>query len=492
MEQIRQRIESWTGCKGKGTTGEYTGSRAARSQEVLDFSEKVVSDVSSTIVDGGNSEGKPAKSILRTPKYTKQPMNSVSGTEKDQVKEEATLKLEVQEDATVRSESAFVCKNVVVERDPTKPMRKRKVKPRPPDASSHSMVEGYVPSIAGSFASSDASEIGAPGAQFSNSPTTTHPAVGTSSERMAGVHFDIEPNDDTPTKDDEENPIILNSLEDLFQAAGDLPAILPHDRNKVTADTNVLEADIAFSVMTQEQYDDRLTELREQNEEERQAQLRVFMGTEQIFDGSESDERSEASDEEDEDLMEILMGGNEMSEEDFYQDYGIEEDDDVRQPRVFRLLWDTLAEWFTPEGAQYLSHLVVTTSESDSAGTPWKPPAIERSDIEASRCAGLMAMVKLYLPNSLEELGFPQELRRTADIRLGELLRSFSYVLEAPKLPAKLWKAMTCILLEIVLVENQKVEILTLPRSVAAVGMTMDEYRYLSRTAVKNFGVEGP
>lgn len=102
-----------------------------------------------------------------------------------------------------------------------------------------------------------------------------------------------------------------------------------------------------------------------------------------------------------------------------------------------------------------------------------------------------MAMVKLYLPKCLEELGFTQELRRTADTRLGELLRMFSYVQEAPKFPVKLWKAVTCILLEIVLVEHQQVQHnqMKLPTSITAIDMTVDEYRYLTRSAVKAFGV---
>ena len=501
VEDARKRIESWMGLK-ESSVGESTGE--ARSQGVVGVtSQSLCSDVSSRIESKESSSEKTEKpatrSILKTPKYTKHHLNEASGQGRDPNEEEKMIKQDVPEDAAaVPAESGFVCKDFVVERDPTKPMRKRKVKPRQQqDASSHSIVEGYVPRIATGLSPSNSSEIVVPDSQGSNSVHMARPDPGTPNSSDVDVQASvITPTDDPTTQLENENPLILNSLEELFEAAGDLNMTLPEDRHKITEDTKLVEADIAFSVMTQEQYDGKLAELREQHEQERQAQLRVFMGSEDIFHEPESeDDGDEESDEEDdEDMMEILMAGNEISEEDYYQDRPtVDEDDEVRQPRVFRLLWDTLAEWFTPEAAQYLSHLLVTTSDDTYApSAPWKSPAIQRSDIEASRCAGLMAMVKLYLPNILEELGFAQELRRTADVRLGELIRSFNYVLEAPKLPVKLWKAMTCILLEIVLVEAHKGEMLTIPTSAAVVGMTLEEYRYLSRSAVKNFGVEGP
>jgi hypothetical protein len=481
VEETRKSFDRWMGLQRMKTTGKPTETQP---QENTDSSTaEVVSEAPSKIAPSHS----PSKSILRTPKYTKQsPQNySVTGNH-DDVQEKATKK-DLQADPNVVSESEYVCKGIVVERDPTKPMRKRNVKPRTQVADSHATVEGYVPSIAVAPSDSEPSRRDVAGAPlFSNSQQTATKIDSTNIQASIAVK------DDSTTRDDKENPIILNSLEDLFEATGDLPSEQSHDRNKITPDTKLVEADIAFSVMTQEQYRSKLTELRKQHEEERQSHLKVFMGIDDIFDEKCVEDDGEASDQDEEDLMEILMGGNEMGEEDYYHNNAEDDDTQAPQPRVFRLLWETLAEWFTPEAAQYLSHLAAGTLHSDSPGTLWKPRAIERSDIEASRCAGLMAMVKLYLPKILEELGFPQELRRTADIRLGELLRSFSYVLEAPKLPVKLWKAMTCILLEIVMVEQHKGKIMTFPPSVSAVGMTQDEYRYLSRTAVKVLGVESP
>jgi len=520
VEETRKRMENWMGLNESSVV-----SNSTKAQEVMDVPTEIPDSDVSEKIPRQDKPDQPTKSILRTPKYTKVHVNedeaSGHNKEKDEtiVKEmktsgeEARTKQNVQrQDPPVETpESTFVCKDFVIERDPTKPMRKRKVKPRSTsDPSAHSIVEGYIPLLDSKLSRPTPSEIVAPSTQVVDSVNMTPAPIETvpKSASLAGTEID----DDTSAKVDESNPLILNSMEELFEAAGESPSSTSEsqDRNRITAETKLLEADIAFSVMTQEQYDGRLTEIREQHEEERQAQLKVFTGIENIFDdddketdddeegsGKGSENEDDDDDDDDDDMMEMLMARDELDEEGYFQDHALEEVEEVRQPRVFRLLWDTLAEWFTPEAAQYLSYLIATFTSgsadgsSSSSGMTWKPPVIARSDIEASRCAGLMAMIKLYLPSILQELAFPQELRRTADIRLGELLRSFNYVLEAPKLPVKLWKTMTCILLELVLVERQKDEMLTIPPSAAAVGMTMDEYRYLSRSAVKNFGVMG-
>lgn len=429
------------------------------------------------------SPSKPAKSILRTPKYTKKDSSELTMTTSaggttalPQQSQGSKVSPELEETlptvaAAEESSSGVICKNMVVERDPTKPMFKRKTKPRPTSAHSHSAVEGYVPLTA-----SDSATSGSAAKKAKEDPNTSET-----------------PDSDQDFKD--APPLILNSLEDLFQAAGK-PLPLQHDPNKITADTQLLEADIAFSVMTQDQYDGKLSELREQHEEERQAQLRIFMGKDDIFEGESDDDHSQNSDddEDEDDLLEMLMGGDEEEENDEYFKEDAEDEETERQPRAFRLLWETLSEWITPEAAQYISHLAALAAAPDDAVSPsqWKPPVIERSDVEASRCAGLMAMVKLYLPKSLEELGYSSELRRTADQRLGELLRTFCYVQEAPKFPVKLWKAMTCILLEIVMFEqngNGKTggEKKALPLSVATVEMTTAEYHYMTRSAIQTF-----
>ncbi len=481
VEQTRQRIENWMGLRSTNDDAEVSQEGSynecdydSSSPESQHDEKEESSSVAIT------SHSKHAKSILKTPKYTMRPLAEKQSTQDTVVEPEASSlswnltqanpRTDQSEEVTSDSPT-IICKDLVVERDPTKPMLKRKVHPHAPNLHSHSAVEGYVP--------------------FSASPSAaTLPESTTPSPNLDASDYsrnpEVAPNKDASMSEiDDSAPLILNSLEELFQAAGkQLPQ---HEPSKITPDTKLLEADIAFSVMTQEAYNGKLAALKEQHEEERQAQLKVFVGMDDIFDDDGSSKDGDTSDEDD--LLDVLMGDGQKNEDDYFDDYG-NEDEVECAPRPFRLLWETLSQWITPEAVQYITHLT-TTSNDDASDEQWRSPIIERTDVEASRCAGLMAMVKLYLPRSLEELHFAQELRRTADNRLGELLRMFNYVEEAPKLPVKLWKAMTCILLEIVLVEQRRsgYDGMVLPPSIASIEMTIDEYRYLSKSAVKSFGV---
>ena len=502
VEETTQRMKKWMGLgEGSSNNNNNTDTTPPRSPNVIlkDDDDTTSSIIPATIQKPSQDDcsslvatGKPAaKSILKIPKYTKQSSSAPSNEPYHPLPNQV-------DDDSVRTKNP-ICKSVVVERDPTQPMRKRPIKPRPPSAQSHSAVEGYVPSTVS---------------------TILPPVISVASEASGTISF--KQNDETPqgtsqqqnkeesasTEDsnDDTSPLVLTSLEELFEAAGHVLPPQQHDPNKITPDSMLVEADIAFSVMSQDQYDSKLSELKEQHEEERQAQLKIFLGSEKIFYDEASQEGGDYSsddDDDDDDLLEVLMGGGEENADDYYDDGdGGENDMEVeRQPRAFRLLWDTLSEWITPEAIHYLTCLKVTGADVESTSSnqqpKWTSPAIERSDVEASRCAGLMAMVKLYLPKCLEELGFHSEVRRTADVRLGELLRTFNYVQDAPKLPVKLWKAMTCILLNIVLAEhdikeddsNVETKTLALPPSIASVDMTTAEYHYLTCSVVKTFGL---
>lgn len=503
VEEIKKRMDNWMSL---GDTGPLGGSNNGHSNScstslasLQPDSKDVPKNMSAGEIKTNDKKG--TKSILKIPKYTKklQIQGHMKRTDDSTKGLEYTEKSVPNDGNTIASETdaATICKSIVVERDPTRPMRKRKVKPRQSDVGvSHTTVEGYTPSVVaaavGSIESSKHPEVpSTPSAENSASEGLDTPFAQSSTDYDDATTAQIGSvfNEDTDKSGDE--PLILNTLEELFIASGEVPITPSHDPNKITPDAQLLEADIAFAVMTQDQYDGNLSKLREQHEEERQEQLRIFTGTVDIFNEGSVDEEGGVSDEESDDLMEMFMEDEDADEENYFLDSEIadDEDDHERQPRVFRLLWETLAEWFTSEAARYLSHLSTVIADGNPAETSWKSYIIERSDIEASRCAGLMAVVKLYLPKVIEELGLPQELRRTADLRLGELLRSFSYVLEAPKLPVKLWKAMTCVFLEIVLVEQHKGDILVVPPSAQAVGLTKDEYRYLVRDAVKSLGV---
>jgi hypothetical protein len=460
VEETRQRMESWMGL---GSDDEVKEPPAAMSVERQSKPMTAASTPKATEPEqlGVVKESAPPKptaaaaaSILKTPKYSNKPtpvMATVSANEPE-VRQHVASKSNTKD---------FICKNVVVERDPTKPMLKRSFRKKTRQPNQHSAVEGYVPNVAVAEASSKSPET-----------TTT-------------VHFD-----DTAKKQKEEgeedSPLILSSVEEMFQAAGHK---LPDDPTKITPDTQLVEADIAFSVMTQNQYDGKLGELKREQEDELQAQLKMFMGKANAFqdqDGASNGDKDDDEDEDDEDdFMEMLM---EQDVDDDAFDYNYGDDGEIAELeiRAFRNFWDALSDWITPEAVDWMARLERPGGGEKLQNNNEWTPQVDRSDVGASRCAGLMAMIKLYLPRSLDELQHPKDIRRTAEKRLGDFLRTFTYAHEAPKLQTKLWKAMTCIFLDMVLIETRQPD--KLPPSVQAVGMTLDEYRYLTQSAVPTFG----
>ncbi|KAL3935419.1 MAG: hypothetical protein SGBAC_009058 [Bacillariaceae sp.] len=353
-------------------------------------------------------------------------------------------------------------------------------KTRPKDATttmSHDTIEGYQPS-----------QTHQPAVSF------TPQTYSTSTEEQKAPR-NTQPNHESANSlaDEEEPQIILSSFEELFEAAGNE---MPADRNKITPDTKLVEADLSFSVMTQEHYGEKMTEMKREIAQEQQDMYRMFMGNEKVFgdessgDGEESDDDDDNSEEE---LQNLFMEQEmDMDVDDYYQDDDDDEVDDSEQtnntPRAFSLIWGALSRWWTPEAVAWMARLENQSSADDGSlygNNNWSPH-VDRSDIGASRCAGLMAMVKLYLPSSMSELSFPQELQRTAESRIGDWLRTFDYSAEAPKLPVKMWRAISCMLLDMVLVESRK-PVEKLPPSVVAVGISLDEYKYLTRSAVQAF-----
>mmetsp|Transcript_39607 Transcript_39607/g.95725 ORF Transcript_39607/g.95725 Transcript_39607/m.95725 type:complete len:524 (+) Transcript_39607:1-1572(+) len=363
-----------------------------------------------------------------------------------------------------KAAAPVVCEQFVVERDPfQKPMRK--TRPKTKDATSHAAIEGYQPS------------------QTTQPVVSFTPADSANTEQKAKGNPQPQ-NESAGTTTTDEPQIVLSSFEELFEAAGNE---MPADRTNVTPDSNVVEADLSFSVMTQEHYGEKMTEMKRELVQEQQDMYRMFMGNDNVF-GAESGTGGEESDEDsegEEEFLNFLMEQEmDADNDDYYQD----DDDDVQEsaPRAFSLIWGALSRWWTPEAVEWMARLEKPLSvDTPLYGNNWSPQ-VDRSDIGASRCAGLMAMVKMYLPSSMRELGFPQDLQRTAESRIADWLRTFDYSAEAPKLPVKMWKAISCILLDMVLVENRKTAE-KLPPSVAAVDISLDEYKYLTRSAVQAF-----
>jgi hypothetical protein len=187
--------------------------------------------------------------------------------------------------------------------------------------------------------------------------------------------------------------------------------------------------------------------------------------------------------------------------------------EEPKEPRAFLLLWNTLADWVTPEAVMWFrlfhqntspswedeDQLVATNNFEFSTSTFL--PNRERTDIEDTRCSGLSAMLHMHLshclpppPPLLDELQHPEKLVDPLDIqrRLADFIRLFSFRNPTPRLTTKLWRAMTSILIDMVRhgKHNDKNESTSLPPSAIAVGLTIEEYTYLTKTCLLSFDAD--
>mmetsp|Transcript_53841 Transcript_53841/g.61253 ORF Transcript_53841/g.61253 Transcript_53841/m.61253 type:complete len:555 (+) Transcript_53841:55-1719(+) len=514
VEDTRNRMESWMGLGNKKKDGETSSSEKPTSVE-----EKSTVILTSKIDTGVSQIGKQPESILRSPKYSNKNVAVEGSTFIDTSiissgnptiisPTEDTLRHHQQEGQTIVSTNfdvdnsnnkkkvvsapAFVCKNLVIERK-IKSFRTKITygdvanspsgNIRNSNNGNSTSIEGYVPTTTGIYATTE----------------------GSTFDCNDHVHIDAKNNNDKNKVDKNDNtdvdtdPVVIDSLEDLMQAAGET---LPD--NKITDDTKVVEADISFSVMTKDQYESKLPIIQQEHEEERRQQLEVFMGRHDIFD--DDDEENETIDgganindddnDDDDAIMELLMGLDINSDDDDGTGNDDDRENSTPKVRAFTLLWNALTKWMTHETVVWVkllrdSHEINNNTSDNRTSTmsmdiEWTP-MVDRSDIGASRCAGVLAMIRLYLGGCIDELNQQPENRRRAEKRLNDIMRTFDYSEENPKLTASHWKAMACILLDMVLIETRSQPIVEVTPSVSAVGMTLDEFEYLSRKAVLAF-----
>ena len=391
-------------------------------------------------------------SILKTPKYSSSTTSSSIEQQPDETLQEKTFK----------QSASVVCEEFIVERDPYRPIQKKKLTTKNETITSHLAVEGY-----------ETNTVPKQKEEEESTEQTTSKNTNTTRKNSSSDH----------DKDDDDDVLILSSLEEMFEAAGEK---LPDDRTTITPDTKLLEADLSFSVMSKEQYGEKFSQIKREMEDDRRDMYKMFLGSNDAFEGEssngdlESDNDSDDDDDDDE-FLEFLMEN---------EDYESDEVEQTEvQPRAFRLVWNALSSWLTPEAVDWMARLekLDYTSHAPLHNNE-RALQVDKSDIGASRCAGLMAMIKMYLPSSMKELKHPDDRRRIAELRIGDFLRTFDYSREAPKnLGVKMWKAITCILLDMVLVETREASVERVPPSVETVGMTKDEYRYLTRSAVQAF-----
>ena len=598
----KQRMDAWMGiggCSGSGTTtpekkkvnpnlGVTTSSSSVTASEKgtkpttaaassPGFSTVIVSnsppptaiagtDINRSSTDTDTSS-KPAsvaaKGILKkAPKYSSSPSTILSSYPSEM--EQPTPP------ESTKSSKPIIRNDIIVERDPSRPLPPRSVLTTiGSSAASGSIVapsgsvEGYVPKFSMKLekkmkkktiqitepptkneapqsvtTKAKASRFSKEAPRQQQQPMMT--SVASSADEISDVDAkrksagdgDINHNDDA---------LVISSVAELFEFAGhQLPDEV--DPTKITTDTKMLEADISFTCMTAEQY-------QQTKDQERTEQYEVFMGRQDIFTSSDNDidndnpsnempedeariiqstsenqesvqdngnanlsgaavsefpeyDGNEMEDDND-DLMDMLMGGSDDDGSDAEDE---ESDVEPPEPRAFLKLWNVLSEWITPEAMDWLARLSTELTEArdgngvtSSIMTDWTPQ-VDRTDIGASRYAGLIAMIKMNIPKCLSELNQPEDMRRTAERRLADLLRTFDYSRPMAKLDLRLWRAMTCVLLDMVLIVTPAAEEeipsecqaptyqTTLPIQITEVGMSLEEYRYLTRSAIQSLG----
>lgn len=262
-----------------------------------------------------------------------------------------------------------------------------------------------------------------------------------------------------PTDDE---PLIFNSLADLMKKAGTLPE-QPQPGEQI-APGSVLEAELAFACLDPQTYE-------QQVEEERQTQYDVFLGHDNVFgDGSDTENEDPTDDDSDDGVLDLVGDDDEEPDNESVHE---------RQPRAFLVLWQALSQWVTPDAVAFLRRLPESSEEAHN----WQP-VYDRSDIGTSRCAGLMALLSMHLRRCLPELERSPEEIRAMERRLADLVRCFDYARPMPRFDTPHARAITCILLETL--DDKPVE--GVPPSCEALGLTLEEYRYLTRSAIVNFG----
>ena len=239
-------------------------------------------------------------------------------------------------------------------------------------------------------------------------------------------------------------------------------------------------------------------------------QNRIYMNDTDIFDQEEpvdecniSDSESDATDD-DEILAELGMSDLISSEHDD-SDYEAEipkQSNNSEEMRAFLIIWQALSRWVTPAtlellNGQRIDDKPATESHSTAAEESPNDEASERRSVEigASRRSGIMSMIRMYIARSLTELKkIPQQTQQQKDTlndprqieqRLADLVRTFDVNGPVANFNTKQWKVMTTVLIVISFPSlSSTKDSITLPASAQSLGMTKDEYIYLTRSAI--------
>ena len=241
----------------------------------------------------------------------------------------------------------------------------------------------------------------------------------------------------------------------------------------------------------------------------------VFFGRQQAIFGDDTDDVDDSENESRMSEYEGDGGTHGGGGSGFMDFFGADEDDSVGEPepapKSFILLWNAMSSWITPETtAQIQEWQVEQEAASPSAVVPSSTlrQPYDLSDIGASRCGGLMSMIKMHLPRALEDLGYDKSnghVRRLAQSRLANFVRTFDFsAASSPKFDSSLWRALTVVFVDICFpssvlypdVAQKSQEGATgqtpyAPTSISQCGISASEYKYLVNSAMKSLGCGG-
>ena len=233
-------------------------------------------------------------------------------------------------------------------------------------------------------------------------------------------------------------------------------------------------------------------------------------GGEDMFDQEEPTNECNISDSEsdatDDDAILAELGMSDLISLEHDSDYEPEEQTIPKQSnnsdemRAFLIIWQTLSRWVTPATIELLQGQCIddkstTEPQSTAAEESSNNEISERRSVEigASRRSGIMSMIRMYIARSMTELKrMPQQTQQQKDAlndtrkieqRLADLVRTFDINGPVANFNTKQWKTMTTILI-VISFPSLGTDSITLPASAQSLGMTTDEYRYLTRSAL--------
>mmetsp|Transcript_17597 Transcript_17597/g.35146 ORF Transcript_17597/g.35146 Transcript_17597/m.35146 type:complete len:437 (+) Transcript_17597:212-1522(+) len=233
-------------------------------------------------------------------------------------------------------------------------------------------------------------------------------------------------------------------------------------------------------------------------------------GGEDMFDQEEPTNECNISDSEsdatDDDAILAELGMSDLISLEHDSDYEPEQQTIPKQSnnsdemRAFLIIWQTLSRWVTPATIELLQGQCIddkstTEPQSTAAEESSNNETTERRSVEIGACrrSGIMSMIRMYIARSMTELKrMPQQTQQQKDTlndtrkieqRLADLVRTFDIDGPVANFNTKQWKTMTTILI-VISFPSLGTDSISLPASAQSLGMTTDEYRYLTRSAL--------